>query len=270
MNLFVKSILTFIITIALIVLPACTTETAFRGPALKRLLERHSRIMLPPGKGPFPGVVLISGGGGIGHREKDWAERLTRWGYACLLVDSHSPRGFFHREVVGQGRKVLPGWERAVDVWWGYSRLSRHPKVDPRRIGVIGWSHGAWTVMEALRPDIAPPGVRFKAVVVFYPGCRGGRPKSLYGPMLMLLAGLDDWNPPGPCRQWAQGLKRRGAKIQVEFFPQARHAFDNPSIEAYRYIGRANFGRGALIGHSLSATRRARKIVKAFLAVNLR
>jgi dienelactone hydrolase len=262
----------FIITAlaALAAAPACTTETASRGPGLDRLLERYSTVMLPAGKGPFPGVVLISGGGGIGHRERDWARRLTHWGFACLLVDSHSPRGLFHREVVGRGRKVLPGWERAPDAWWGFERLARNPKVDRRRIGVMGWSHGAWTVMEALRPDAMPPQVRFKAAVVFYPGCRGGRPRWTPVPVLILLAGRDDWNPPGPCLRWARRLKGRGAKVQVEFFAQARHAFDNTTLGPSRYIARANFGRGATIGHSPAATRRARKIVRKFLGEHLR
>src|SRR5690348_2545100 len=58
----------------------------------------------PQGAGPFAAVVLLHGCGGFHSSMISWADRLSRYGYAALAVDSFGPRGmgdhcggfFFH------------------------------------------------------------------------------------------------------------------------------------------------------------------------------
>src|SRR5690242_16696000 len=52
----------------------------------------------PVGKGPFPAAVMLHGSGGFHAQMLSWADRLSRWGYVALAVDSFSPRG-----LQGQG-----------------------------------------------------------------------------------------------------------------------------------------------------------------------
>ena len=47
----------------------------------------------PPGPGPFPAVVLLHGCGGFHSLMLSWADRLARFGYTALAVDSFGPRG---------------------------------------------------------------------------------------------------------------------------------------------------------------------------------
>ena len=47
----------------------------------------------PQGAGPFSAVVLLHGCGGFHSSMIAWADRLSRFGYAALAVDSFGPRG---------------------------------------------------------------------------------------------------------------------------------------------------------------------------------
>lgn len=47
----------------------------------------------PQGSGPFPAVVVLHGCGGFHEDMLAWADRLRRWGYVALAVDSFGPRG---------------------------------------------------------------------------------------------------------------------------------------------------------------------------------
>src|SRR5271170_6690672 len=51
------------------------------------------RLALPAGAGPFPAMIVLHGCDGIVQRDRDWAVRLTGWGYAALVLDSFTPRG---------------------------------------------------------------------------------------------------------------------------------------------------------------------------------
>src|SRR6476646_3853713 len=47
----------------------------------------------PAGAGPFSAVVLLHGCVGFHSSMIAWADRLSRFGYAALPVDSFGPRG---------------------------------------------------------------------------------------------------------------------------------------------------------------------------------
>ncbi len=247
-----------------LVLAGCPGAQSVPGAGLERALDRHSRLFLPPGRGPFPGVVLISGCNGTGRGMPWWARRLNRWGYAALVVASMKARGLAGG-VCDDGTR-LPAAQRAGDVWWGFRYLARHPRIDRRRLGLIGWSHGAWTVLAALGPRIAPAARTFAAAVVFYPYCGDGVAVQRRVPLLMLLAGRDDWTPPEHCRQEARHLIQSGARLKVVVFPRARHAFDFPWVPARKTIRRARGGQGATIGYDLQAAARASALVRHWLA----
>jgi dienelactone hydrolase len=205
----------------------------------------------------------MSGCRGVGPREESYARQFKD--YARLIVDSMSARGLW-RGVCHRGDLLRPH-QRAADIWWAINFLARHPRIDRRRIGLIGWSHGGSTVLAWLEQvqGRKPPGLA--TAIVFYPGCRwsGRRLVRPPVPVLMLLAGKDDWTPPVFCHGLARRLRRGGAVIQVIEFPAARHSFDNPAATAYRVIPSARGGRGAVIGYDESAAARARVMVRDWL-----
>src|SRR5260370_27561814 len=102
-------------------------------------------LTLPKGAGPFPAVLLITGSGQqdrdealMGHRPfLVLADHLTRKGIAVLRVDD--------RGMGGATGEVKPATTEdfAGDGVAGVAFLqSRRPRVNPRKIGLIGHSEG--------------------------------------------------------------------------------------------------------------------------------
>jgi uncharacterized protein len=101
-------------------------------------------ITIPPGKGPFPGVVLITGSGPqdrdetlLGHKPfLVLSDYLTRHGIVVLRADD---RG------VGKSTGVFSAAttaDFATDTEAGIAYLKTRPEVDPHKIGLIGHSEG--------------------------------------------------------------------------------------------------------------------------------
>ena len=187
-------------------------------------------LFRPKGQGPFPAVVALHGCGGlfngdgeIRSREEDWAERLVAAGYVVLLPDSFTARGM--REICsGRDRKIFPA-DRAEDAAAAAQWLAKQPFVDARRLGLMGWSHGAMTVLWTVRKGFMQ-GPQFKVAIGLYPGCReiAKLPDWHPGvPLTLLLGEVDDWTAPGPCKELA---KREGFRAVV--YPDAYHGFDTP------------------------------------------
>ena len=87
-------------------------------------------------------VVVVHGGGGDRTGGLPHAELLARDGYGVLVYDSRG-RGESDGSATG-----APGWGWAKDVQGALAFLRRRPDVDPNRIGGLGLSTGANTLIE--------------------------------------------------------------------------------------------------------------------------
>ncbi len=100
----------------------------------------------------------------------------------------------------------------------------------------MGWSHGggAALAISLLRHQNdgidSPTQSSFRAVIAFYPPCEFLDPNT-HIPTLLLLAGRDDWSPPGQCMD-ASGKNLVTSKL----YPDAYHAFDQPG-STRTYLG---------------------------------
>jgi len=101
-------------------------------------------LTIPQGKGPFPGVVLITGSGPqdrdeslLGHKPfLVLSDYLTRHGIAVLRADD---RG------VGKSTGVFAKGttaDFATDAEAGVAYLKTRPEIDPHKIGLVGHSEG--------------------------------------------------------------------------------------------------------------------------------
>ena len=88
-------------------------------------------------------VVVVHGGGGDRTGGLQHAELLTRHGYGVLVYDSRG-RGESEGSTTG-----APGWGWTKDVEGALAFLRRRPDVDGGRIGGLGLSTGANTLIEA-------------------------------------------------------------------------------------------------------------------------
>jgi len=153
-------------------------EVYYEGESLK---GKPTRVFAycgkPDGPGPFPGVILVHGGGGAAFR--DWVKHWVNNGYAALSMDlaGNGPAGRLPDGGPDQGddvkfRNFAP--DEAKDIWTyqavaavirGHSLLASIKEVDPNRIALTGISWGGY-----LTCIVAGVDHRFKAAVPVY-GC---------------------------------------------------------------------------------------------------
>lgn len=101
-------------------------------------------LTIPPGKGPFPGVVLITGSGPqdrdeglMGHKPfLILSDYLTRHGIAVLRADDRGTG----KSTGNFGTATTADF--ATDTEAGINFLKTRPEVDPHKIGLIGHSEG--------------------------------------------------------------------------------------------------------------------------------
>jgi dienelactone hydrolase len=253
-------------------------------------------LSFPSGPGPFPAVVLVHGCGGPGGAESAWAPALRDWGYATFVVDSFSGRGL---KEVCTSAGTLTGTQRIPDAYGALRILTTHPKIDPTRIVLMGFSHGGLLTLDAstawAKETFAPSGAPgFRAFFAFYPFCNITYPERdrISGPLRIYAGELDDWTPAQPCVRLVQQLKGSGQDATVTVYPAAHHSFDNVGYgSASLYLASVDNGakcefkiasilgpfpsrseigkcarKGATIGWSPEATEQARSNVRAQLA----
>lgn len=101
-------------------------------------------VTLPPGDGPFPAAILITGSGAQDRDETIfdhkpflvWADALTRRGVAVLRYDDRGVGGS------GGGTPDETTADFATDAAAALAYLRTRPEIDGRRIGLIGHSEG--------------------------------------------------------------------------------------------------------------------------------
>lgn len=101
-------------------------------------------LTVPPGEGPFPAALLITGSGAqdrdetiFGHKPfLVLADHLTRQGVVVLRTDDRGIGG-----STGEAEKATSE-DFAGDVMAGVEFLKKRPEVDPRKIGLVGHSEG--------------------------------------------------------------------------------------------------------------------------------
>jgi dienelactone hydrolase len=150
----------------------------------------------PDGPGPFPAVVTLHGCAGLRPASRAAAaDHLNAWGYVALVVDS-----FTTRRITEACDKPMPN--RHADALGALAYLAKRPFVDPQRIALIGRSQGGIVGLQVASspPDIfdVPEGLRYKAIVAFYPWC-GAAADELTIPTLVMTGDADDWSPVKDC-----------------------------------------------------------------------
>lgn len=202
------------------------------------LLLPHLQVLVPEDSARHPAVILFHGCGGPKEYNLRRAESLMAQGYVAFVVDSYSGRGV-DAELSCAGR-VLQGSQRAADVLVALELAREHPSVDPDKLFLMGYSHGGWTILEALANGAElPPGLTdspgnhlqgVRGLIAWYPYCGfganylGGWDSEL--PVLMLLAAEDRTTAPEPCVEIASTHASQGKPVSWQVYPGVDHGFD--------------------------------------------
>jgi len=250
-------------------------------------------LALPEGRERVGAVVLMHGCSGLPTRSVSvWQPLLLSWGYATFVVDSFGGRGL--RGVCGNALK-LTGAERIPDAYGALALLARHPRVDGKRVALMGFSHGGIATLGAAstwaRRRYAPvEGPAFRAFFPFYPYCNAIVPEMYEGlaaPVRVHIGELDDWTPARSCQDLGALARSMGYDFRVTVYPGARHGFDAVGLRAEIYLRNVDnaaactprlasmmgpilnlfellgcMKKGATVGHHPKATARAQANVR--------
>jgi len=194
---------------------------------------------LPAAEGaPRPAIVALHGCGGLYRRDgitlasryAEYATRIAGAGYHVLLPDSFGSRGSGPICTVRNRERTITVETRRADTLAAVQWLAQRSDVDAQRIVLLGWSHGATTLLGALnsaRSGAAP----VAGAIAFYPGCSAAlkEPFALEAPLLLLLGADDDWTAPAPCeRLVARTLQDQPqADIVLKVYADSVHGFDS-------------------------------------------
>jgi dienelactone hydrolase len=182
--------------------------------------------------GRLPAVVLLHGSGGASASHDLWEQELLGMGIATFLVDS-----FTGREIVetSTDQAQLGRLAMIVDAYRALELLARHPRIDPQRIALIGFSRGGQSVLYAsvrrFQRLHGPAGLEYAAYIPFYAACNTTfrEDGDITARPIRIHHGLaDDYVPVAPCRPYVARLRAANKDIVLTEYPNAHHAFDNP------------------------------------------
>ncbi len=205
-------------------------------------------IDLPQGSGPYPAMIVAHTVGGWNPDvEGDAVRRLLAAGYAVGALDHFGPRGI--RQAAVSGFNPLT---TAADALIALKLLATHPRIDARRIGIIGFSLGGMTSMltafEQVRHRFAGD-ARFAAHVSFYGPCSyvalDARSSTTGAPLLLLFGDKDETTLRGRCDQLERLMRegRSGQTVRSIWYTDAYHGWNNPKFRDARFFPEFRSGR---------------------------
>lgn len=200
-------------------------------------------LFLPSGTDRAPAVVLVHGSGGVYPAYLDfWPKKLNAAGFAVFALDLFGPRGV---SSTADDQTLVPSSADLADAFNALALLATHPRVDPKRIAVMGFSRGgavAWrsSLERVIRSQKLPDGLRFAAhVPVYTGGCTGSQrvvvKPGVFAkePMLFIHGDADDYTPIEPCKSFADEIRQAGTPVEFVVIPGAHHKFDADDLRRH-------------------------------------
>jgi dienelactone hydrolase len=209
------------------------------------------------GTDKLPAIILVHGSGGLSASPDEWARELNGLGVAVFILDSFAGRGIVST-VTDQTQ--LDHLAMMVDAYRALGVLAAHPRIDPARIAVIGFSKGAvaavYSSNERFRKQFAPEGTGFAAHIGLYTPCNTAyRGDDKIAKPIRLYHGItDDWVSIEPCRALTARLKQAGADITLTEYPDSYHAYDNAAIAAPTKFPQAQTSRNCTLAEGDGGT----------------
>lgn len=234
------------------------------------------RLMVPEGAAEraTPAVVICHGSNGVDGRGAFYAEALNGAGLVTLEIDMWAARGSARGATARPRSPLLT----LPDAFAALAFLARQPEVDPRRIGIMGFSWGgvvsllsaAQRYSDAHRGE----GPAFAAHAAFYPVLwsfmRGGpfELSPLTGAPVLVQTGADDaYDDPDAGERFHAFLPPQdAAHVRVITHPGAGHGFDRdaPAVTITDPFSHNGQGGEVVMAHHPEAAAAARAAVVDF------
>lgn len=189
-------------------------------------------LRVAQGSGRLPVVVMLHGSGGHGANTDVWARELNALGISTFAIDSLSGRGLTR---VATDQSLLGRLNMIVDAYGALDVLARHPRVDPRRIVLMGFSRGGqgalYASLKRFNAMWNKSGIEYAAHIAFYADCMTTYREETditAHPVRAFHGGADDLSPASTCEAYVQRLKAAGHDAEFVEYPNAGHGFDDP------------------------------------------
>ncbi|WFU76246.1 dienelactone hydrolase family protein [Bradyrhizobium sp. CB2312] len=183
------------------------------------------------GTGKLPVVVLMHGSSGVGATTEAWVHAFNAMGISTFVIDGFTGRGL---TVVGPNQALLGRLNLIIDIYRSLEILAKHPRVDPNRIVLMGFSRGGqatlYASLERFNKLWNKSGIQFAAYIPFYPDCSTtyvGDSEVAARPIRIFHGTPDDYNPVKSCKAFVERLKAAGRDVALTEYPDSAHGFDS-------------------------------------------
>jgi len=185
---------------------------------------------LAQGSGRLPVVVLMHGSSGVGANIEPWVHQFNAMGISTFVIDGFSGRGL---TAVGPNQALLGRLNLIVDIYRSLELLAKHPRVDPQRIVLMGFSRGGQVALYASLDRFNKlwnkSGVQFAGYIPFYPDCSTTYltdTEVAARPIRIFHGTSDDYNPVASCKAYVARLQDARRDVVLTEYPDSQHAFD--------------------------------------------
>jgi dienelactone hydrolase len=188
-----------------------------------------------------PVIVILHGMGGISVWDEHWRDIFNSMGLATFNVDSNWARRNCKKD--NKFKKAIPwcaainrGMNRIIDGYGALKLLSKHPRIDPKRIGCMGFSLGArgclYLNVKRFQKMWGTPGLDYAASVPMYPPCNvkfNEDDEITDTPIRIHVGELDTYFPFDSCVDYVERIRAKGKDVEVKVYQNTHHSFDtNP------------------------------------------
>ena len=190
------------------------------------------QLRIAQGTGKLPVVILMHGSGGMGAQLDTWSRLFNAMGVSTFAIDGFTGRGL---TSVNTNQAELGRLNFILDIYGALAILANHPRVDPQRIVLMGFSRGGQAALYASLTRFHKmwnkSGASFAAYIPFYPDCATSYidDTDVAAAPIRIFHGIaDDYNPVSSCKAFLARLKSAGRDVELTEYADAQHGFDTP------------------------------------------
>lgn len=201
-----------------------------------------------------PAVVIVHGGVGVGDHEDNWAREFNKMGIAAFILDSFTGRNVSDTRA---NLTQISSFATLGDSYRALELLSKHPRIDPLKIAIIGFSRGAFASLYAssrrFQTLSGPTGMEFAAYIAFYTPCGTTYidDENVSDKPIRLFHGtLDDWVSVDACRQYVSRLQKGGKDVTLTEYADAYHRFDDLELQTKIFLPQGQTFRNCMLTES--------------------
>lgn len=193
---------------------------------LDKEIRLNTHLVVPAVPSPWQTIVLPSNC--TGRDDYFWklmVPTLVQKGYAVVLLDSFSPRGF---STVCTNKFQMWQEARVADAIAVLKTLQGDGRIDPTKIALGGHSNGAVTAFMTSFVEAAEivktDALGYAAYFAVGAACDLTlKTPKLWGPLLLISGEKDDYTFPEPCQAEATRLQGAGSQATIKMIKGANH-----------------------------------------------